>query len=348
MYNFEKDLRNEVITDRFKSIKMIYNELSLKYPEVVMIKTWLEMEPRMRKWREEVQPPIPLMLEEYQMILDDPQWAFLFSNNGDINKMHVSTIKSTDGSCITIYGNVELLKLINPLHLMMDATFSVVPRKPKAHQLFTILAIAIPILWSLMEKKTASAYTKLLNYFSTILSPQIQPTFITSDFEVALALAIHSNFPEATHSRCFFHYTQAITKRLKKLRLLPFLQQCRMARVIMKKSIALPLLPPEDMREAYDWLLQNIPECMKSIFHKFLTYYDRQWVQLTRAECLSVFKMVHRTNNFSEAYNRLLTLLFGEHPSIWKFTANKKEGDVNGTEDDEDASSLKQEIDNSK
>ncbi|XP_034949282.1 LOW QUALITY PROTEIN: uncharacterized protein, partial [Chelonus insularis] len=282
-YAFKKALYTAIINNRLKSVKSVYNEISLLHPEAATIKTWKIMEPRMRRWRTQIQPPIPQNLQQYQKILDDPRWIFLRKNYDKTSLMHVSTSESEDKSYVTIFGNRTLLQIIKTPQLFMDATFKIVPKKPQALQFFTILALvnntvsAIPIFWSLMEKKSSSAYRQVLKCF-TLLVPDLVPNIIISDFEAALSIVIEEIYPGTLHKRCFFHYCQALMKKWKKLQLLPLIQRWKIGRILSKKFFALALLPADKIEETFQWLINNIPESIKKLFEKFIKYYERQWI----------------------------------------------------------------------
>ncbi|XP_034935376.1 uncharacterized protein [Chelonus insularis] len=325
IFDFERALRQKILKDKFKSLKSIYEEISLLYPQAAIIKTWVQMQPRMQYWKKQVQPSKPDSFQDYIDILNDPQWKF-FTNNQDDNKMYVSTLQCGDMSHVTLYGNPQLLRQIETSHLLIDATFTVVPEKPKSHQLFTILALVndstIPILWVLMERKTILAYTKILQHLQTVLAPQLKPKIIISDFEVALAVSIKKIYPEADHTGCFFHYSQALIHKLKEMKLLTFILQWKNGLIIIKKFLALALLPPEKIQDAFEWLTINMPDVIQNHqeFQSFIKYYQNQWIRRTNPQVFSVFKKNIRTNNYSEAYNRVITQELGIHPSIWEFT----------------------------
>ena len=45
----------------------------------------------------------------------------------------------------------------------------------------------------------------------------MDPSIITSDFESGLISAVRDEFPNARHQGCYFHFTQAIWRKVQKL-----------------------------------------------------------------------------------------------------------------------------------
>uniref|UniRef100_T1JLW5 MULE transposase domain-containing protein n=1 Tax=Strigamia maritima TaxID=126957 RepID=T1JLW5_STRMM len=75
------------------------------------------------------------------------------------------------------------------------------------------------------------------------LQPNLNPTVVMSDFETALENAVSICFPRARVVSCFFHYSQAIRRRVQKLGLIDsYRDNTRITRTI-KRCMALSLLP---------------------------------------------------------------------------------------------------------
>lgn len=100
------------------------------------------MEPAMLRWRGQVRsqhPPTPRNLMQYAENLEIPQWQNLIRyDNGQLN---VHTIAVADGSFITVISDINFLRLINPVTLLIDATFKIRPRKLKIYQVFSIIGV---------------------------------------------------------------------------------------------------------------------------------------------------------------------------------------------------------------
>ncbi|XP_074106301.1 uncharacterized protein LOC141532041 [Cotesia typhae] len=207
----------------------------------------------------------------------------------------------------------------------MDGTFKITPKKPNIFQVFTILGLindnkALPLCWMLMKNKSAHSYQTGLSYFKNQVALHIDPQIIITDFETGLKNPIRSVYPEAAHTGCYFHFCQALTKKLKELNLLQLIRHWKYGQIFIRKIMALPLLPPVDAEEGFTWLIGNTPLDILDIFQEFILYFDGQWLQRVPPTLWSVHRYIHRTDNFTESYHKTAKIRFGEHPSIWEFT----------------------------
>ncbi|CAI6367828.1 unnamed protein product [Macrosiphum euphorbiae] len=97
--------------------------------------------------------------------------------------------------------------------LHADATFRIVPSKPKCYQLLTLHGIienhSIPLVYALMESKKKCSYQAVLSYIKTQLLPHFNPRKILTDFETGLSKTLQDNFPSARRIGCWFHHNQS-------------------------------------------------------------------------------------------------------------------------------------------
>ncbi|CAD6204225.1 GSCOCG00012678001-RA-CDS [Cotesia congregata] len=331
LYNsFQQDLFKATLARPFQSFRLIYDHLSILHYEAAVKYTWAKMKPLMESWRRRNQPrnpPTPHNLQQYSELLSMPEWSHLLTYPQ--GQLRATTLRASDGSLLTMLCNSDFLRLVDSSMLFMDATFRITSRKPKVYQVFTILGLindrqALPLCWVLMTRKTTAAYRTALSHFKNQLAPHINPETIMTDFEIAEDIAIKDVFPEAIHIGCFFHYCQALTKRLEKLGLMELVSNWKYGRILIRKMMALALLPSIEALEGYQWIMRNIPENIKVLFGSFFSYYHDQWIKKTPPELWSIYGHLHRTNNLAESYHKKINLRFGTHPPIWKFTESLK------------------------
>ncbi|XP_044584378.1 uncharacterized protein LOC123264915 isoform X2 [Cotesia glomerata] len=139
-----------------QDLRSIYNQIVLSHPDAAAFVTFRSIERSMMRWRQAVRPPIPISLENYAEILNDPKWNHL--TEYPTGRLNVSTVIGRDSSVATVIGDPQFLQTIVAEEFYIDATYKVCPRKPKFYQLFTIMAKAIPITWALMNNKSTLAY----------------------------------------------------------------------------------------------------------------------------------------------------------------------------------------------
>jgi len=86
------------------------------------------------------------------------------------------------------------------------------------HGLFNIFDV--PLIYVLLSNKTTATYYQVFNILwetvsklGSILNPQI----IISDFESGLIEAVGMQYPNALHSGCHIHFTQAVWRKMQEL-----------------------------------------------------------------------------------------------------------------------------------
>ena len=125
-----------------------------------------------------------------------------------------------DHGTALVFASDDQLQLIASASAMyMDSTFRVVPSM--YHQLFTVFVphadFTFPVFFALMTRKTTQLYEVLLSLLHA-LQPEFHPTHVMADFEEAPATAVRRVFgDDVVISGCWFHYAQALTKRLRKI-----------------------------------------------------------------------------------------------------------------------------------
>lgn len=82
---------------------------------------------------------------------------------------------------------------------------------------------------------------------------------------------------------------------------------------------ALALLPNGLVDQGFDIISRQFKDSKR--WERFESYWKKQWAEAN----ISVYGMVHRTNNYSESLNRTINLLIGrKRPGIWKLIYNLK------------------------
>ncbi|XP_044014013.1 uncharacterized protein LOC122856408 [Aphidius gifuensis] len=285
----------------------------------------------MNRWRRSTHPRTPRTLLEYNLLINQNQWSKY--REYPQGMMVVHTIYIDRSTSATIFGNPDFLStLVNIQELYLDATFRDCPRLLNITQLFTIMGridnSTVPLAWALMTRKTAELYEQILRHFQTHLAPNIIPTMIHQDFEQALRNAAIIVFPHAQIIHCYFHYCQAIIRRIKSRKgeaAMIRLMTWDIGLAFVRKILCLPLLPRNEIQQAYNFLIRNAPVDVLRFFEDLVQYYPRTWLTQDRLTRLSVYQQADKTNNPIESYHRVIHTLFGPHPKIWQFTAKLKQ-----------------------
>jgi len=75
----------------------------------------------------------------------------------------------------------------------------------------------LPVFYILLQSKSYFTYCKAIEAVNFICHEEWNPETITCDFEKALIEALHRQFPRVPQVLCYFHWKQALRKKLNAL-----------------------------------------------------------------------------------------------------------------------------------
>ncbi|CAN8005570.1 unnamed protein product, partial [Ixodes pacificus] len=195
----------------------------------------------------------------------------------------------------------------------MDGTFKVTPSL--FYQVYTVHGLyhgaVIPLAYALLPNKQEVTYRRLFSVLSSLLS-SVAVEAIYCDFEAAVITTCSRIFPQAKIQGCFFHLCQSVYRRLCKLGF-----QARYGNdeeFAMRMLPALAFLPPAEVPDAFDGLLEVFPTEATDLAMYFEdTYIGRRRRNGVQAAMFStslwsvhdaVLQNLPRTNNSVEAWHR--------------------------------------------
>ena len=142
-----------------------------------------------------------------------------------------------------------------------------------------------------------------------------------SDWEIGARNAFKNVYPGTRIYGCWFHYTQAIWKKIQKCRLTSTYKANPELATFIRKVMGLPFLPSDLIVSTYSML--SIPKLVDTEMPKldaFLRYFKKYWLTQINPEELSIFDLDNGTNNGAEGYHaRLKSVVRSSHPRIWNF-----------------------------
>lgn len=241
---------------------------------------------------------------------------FLVIEEGDDNKMlvfctNLSRQLIRENAC-TIYGDGTRKRASKPFRQIytLHAEIGSTTTRPNI----------VPIVYCLLPDQTQTTYERLFTSLKEELGLDI--CHFKSDFEIAQINAVRAVYPGAKISGCYFHYQQAIRKKIKELNL----NKTSDGRNIKRYCSYLTLLPTRFLANA--WLeimgtagsIQNSDE-----FIAFQQYFLKQWVPLF--PILSVSYEKQRTTNLIEGWHNRINKKIPIKPNLLLLVQHlKKEG----------------------
>ena len=200
----------------------------------------------------------------------------------------------------------------------MDGTFKVC--SSPYNQVLVIMGdfhgFMIPFVHVLMENKTVGAYRQVLQRIKRLVRRLAHqawaPHRVITDFEVGLQTAVQNELPATTISGCYFHFTQALWRKIQDLGLSGPYRQKQRLKGVFRKVMAFGYLPQLVMRMNFKnltnerrtrRLINQYPALMDFFAYVRHTYVGQHGHEATfPPDVWNVFQrnMNQRTNNHLE------------------------------------------------
>lgn len=144
-----------------------------------------------------------------------------------------------------------------------------------------------------MSNRNTDIYKSALRYVRENLLP-LDANAIMTDFERALRNAIHSIVPLTRSLGCWFHFCQALRRKVvSNFELFVLVRHNETARILYRKFQCLALLPADKIKHAFDQLAYEALQKF-SAFTSFVSYFDTFWIQRETPYSFSVFLQVRK------------------------------------------------------
>ncbi|XP_039292681.1 uncharacterized protein LOC111044840 isoform X3 [Nilaparvata lugens] len=295
----------------------------------------------MQRARHQHLPPTPHTLEDVREVLRaDPR---LQRTRDGAHQFYVDEV--AEGSIAFVSRRTAEFLSQHPAQaqdMFIDGTFKIVPRNPRGlRQLLSVhiifMSVMYPVAFFLLTNATAETYRAILNFLKlNVVTWAV--AHVTTDYERALIQGVRNAFPQTEAHGCWFHYCQAIWRRVVAigLRAACLADQANMSVVRMIMSI--PHLPPQrgapNSNDTPPFSMADGVEAVRTFIneggvddrlHMVLEYITQFWMRRIPAGQLTTFARPRRTNNSLEGFHSKLLSFFGPHPNMWQFIRHLQE-----------------------
>ncbi|KAF9762440.1 hypothetical protein NGRA_2007 [Nosema granulosis] len=191
----------------------------------------------------------------------------------------------------------------------MDVTFKSAPNE--FYQLYIIHgefnSQYFPLVYCFLKDKTEDTYDHLFTKIKEVFQEKdlgFPLPLFKIDFEYAAFNAINSSFPSAIRKGCFFHFAQAIWRKVVDLGLKPMYNNDRNFRESIGMITALAIILSAKIDEAWDLIKNTLSNTSRQIIDIF-AYIEDVWLSDNRSlfarEIWSQNGVSRgRTNNYAE------------------------------------------------
>lgn len=129
-----------------------------------------------------------------------------------------------------------------------------------------------------MTRKSEACYRSLFTYIRDHIFSMEGATII-SDYEKGMRNALKNIFPMLLLFSCWFHFTQAVVKKGKSIsKFFSTIMHDPALKQLFHKFLALPLLPDENIKDAFQLLQLEANASNPVLFKPFLKYFHSQWM----------------------------------------------------------------------
>lgn len=132
-----------------------------------------------------------------------------------------------------------------------------------------------------MESRCTKSYTQVFQYIEKNLL-NLKPVTIHTDYEASLLKALRNVYPAAKLVGCWFHYCQAIRRRLGRNKGRNFfvdLKKNSNAYKIFRKLLDLPLLPAKNIAKGFSIIQDEVKEKnLGNFFNHIYAYFKSYWI----------------------------------------------------------------------
>ena len=280
-----------------------------------------EMESAMYKRRRLAQPALPTSRADSDSVIRSSRYAEI--NGGDFYRGEITAAEN--GTALIFASSRQLELLQSATDVYFDATFKVVPHL--YYQLLTVFVpyadSAFPFFFALMSRKTEGLYVKVFDKLKELV-PQFVPSDAMADFEEAPVSAFRRVFGDVNVVGCWFHYAQAVIKRVQKLGLRDDYMNDANVQDTVRCLLGLPLLPAGTICQAFEDVILAVVDdnVWGSKLNDLLRYVRRQWLQKRSIgpERLCVRNSRSRTNNILESFHASLKRRIQvTHPNLFVY-----------------------------
>jgi hypothetical protein len=184
----------------------------------------------------------------------------------------------------------------------------------------------VPFFFVLLQSKKEDAYFYAIQSVISATSWKIDACTITYDFETSLMKAMKNQFRNAYEVGCFFHWKQALLKKLTKLKL----PDSVVYQLIGHEEGLLNLLTVVPIEEILTKAIPYIDAKINQpgLLDSFWSYFINTWMKKYHPTSWNINHipsgkeedvLINRTNCPLERFNRTLNKELGEHPNMPTF-----------------------------
>ena len=129
-----------------------------------------------------------------------------------------------------------------------------------------------PLVYCLLPGKSHAVYLRALEIIKQKKSEDLAPAEVLTDFELAIIQAVELTFPTTEVKGCFYHFAQALNKKIATLGLQCAYRQNPDVSKFVRKTVALAFVAQWFVCFAWHGIKMQVPKVEK--MDEFVTYFE--------------------------------------------------------------------------
>ncbi|XP_043480990.1 uncharacterized protein LOC122510422 [Leptopilina heterotoma] len=278
----------------------------------------------MYRWRNTHRPPNPNSIEQFMELINSDQWNSVKRyQDGDV-MFRCITGRDFCKSIIMMDHHFAGQLLRGDSVVFLHTSQTVIPAVLPFHQLVSFMCLkdkyVIPCAWALMEDDTEESFVAVFEEMKTLL-PRMVITEIFATFGKDLHSSLRAQFPDAVIHGSFYYYLQELYKVIMDLNLDSRLhEEHDEVKDLLLLVMSLPLLPEEDIEEAYIEIGSNVDPQILTLVENFTNYFEDAWIEGVRPPSFSMYRDQKGLSDAFMAYESRINTKIGGNTNVWAFT----------------------------
>ncbi|KAL4136171.1 hypothetical protein QTP88_007735 [Uroleucon formosanum] len=244
-------------------------------------------------------------------------------------KRYFSKVLKQEGDCVTQNQREEAVATYQSVksNIHRNKRKEVPPQSTNRRDLHIPV---FPGLYALLPNKTEATYNRMIDLLIAkvnSIGKRLMPTIFQLAFEITMFNTIKNKYPDAQIRGCFFHYTQAIYRKVVDVGLQNDYVSSEgdpLIKILVRRIPALPLVSIEQLDNLWLIIESEKPDNNQKV-EEFLNYFVETWLDdLTLRFSRYIWNCWNntdrRTTNDLEGWHYALIKAAGRnHPSLFEF-----------------------------
>ena len=181
----------------------------------------------------------------------------------------------------------------------------------------------IPLVYCLLPNKRQDTYERVFQILEEKVRLSLQHDLslssLLTDFELAIIQVVRAVLPATSTKGCYFHFCQALHRKIQQLDLQVEYQQNNELRNFVRKVAALAFLPLRYVRLGWTGVKATVPALPR--IDVFVDYFGSTWISGNFPPALwniSEIGDCHTNNNLEGWHSKLKKIVGKAHPNVFE------------------------------